>query len=116
VPEDGKRQRIFDRFQLPVVIEAPALSEVPLVPENISAGGFGVTLAARPEPRRTVDCILQVAGEVFRNCRAEVVWVGEDGSGEGLWKAGLSVELAERDRARLEGILRNFHSEFPAGD
>ncbi|MBT6393327.1 MAG: hypothetical protein HOJ95_01350, partial [Nitrospinaceae bacterium] len=32
-------KRGFERFTLPVIIEVPGISDVPLVPEDISAGG-----------------------------------------------------------------------------
>lgn len=115
MPADEEKKRSFVRFQLPVVIEAPELSEVPLVPEDIGAGGFGVVLASRPAEGQVVGCILQVGGDAFRNCRAKVMWVREDEE-EGAWKAGLAVELAGEARARLEELLRNLRSEFPAGD
>ena len=111
--QDGKSKRGFERFQLPVVIEAPGLSEVPLVPEDIGAGGFGVVLAARPGQGQVVDCILQVSGDVFRDCRAKVMWVREDDSESGAWKAGLAVELTGEARARLEGLLQDLRLELP---
>lgn len=113
--QDGKHKRGCDRFRLPVVIEAPGLSDVPLVPEDIGAGGFGVVLAARPGQGQVVDCILQVSGDVFRNCRAKVMWAREDDSENGAWKAGLAVELTGEARARLEELLRDLRAQFPAG-
>lgn len=110
---DGEHKRGFTRFQLPVVIEVPGLSDVPLVPEDIGAGGFSVVLAARPVQGQVVDCILQVSGGVFRNCRAKVMWAREDESEGGAWKAGLAIELGGEARARLEGLLRDLHVEFP---
>jgi hypothetical protein len=37
-----EESRKFERFLLPVVIQAPGISELPLVPEDVSAGGFKV--------------------------------------------------------------------------
>lgn len=111
MPESQEGNRCFGRFQLPVVIEAPELAEVPLVPEDISAGGFGVVLPVQPGQGKVVECVLQVAGEVFRNCRAKVVWVEEDAIEGDAWRAGLAVELADEARTRLEEVLQGLRAE-----
>ncbi len=44
------------RHYLPVVILAPTLSEMPLVPEDISEGGFRVLMNEEPPDVEKFDC------------------------------------------------------------
>lgn len=109
---DAQESRRYPRFDLPVLIESAALSDVPLVPEDISAGGFMVVLPERPEVERVVECTLQVLGGVFPGCRARVMWARENGEVPGAWTAGLAVELAGPDRDRLAATLESLLSQF----
>ncbi|MEK6711433.1 MAG: PilZ domain-containing protein [Nitrospinota bacterium] len=110
--QDAKKKRGFARHRLPVVIEVPELSEVPLVPEDISSSGFGVVLQARPEEGRMVDCTLQVGGAALRNCRARIVWVRRHEEEAGAWSVGLSVELSREVQAKLEEAMHGLSADF----
>jgi len=108
----ARESRQYPRFDLPVLIESPVLSDVPLVPEDISAGGFMVVVPEKPEVEGVVDCTLQVLGGIFHGCRAKVMWARENGEVPGAWTAGLSVELEGPDRDRLAAMLESLLSEF----
>jgi len=108
----GEESRRFARFNLPVLIEVPALSDVPLVPEDISAGGFGVVVSERPETASIIECTLQVLGGVFKGCHAEIMWVRENDASPSTWTVGLSVRLAGGDQERLDALLRELGAEF----
>jgi hypothetical protein len=100
---DGKERREHVRHRIPVVIDALALSELPLVPEDVSAGGFCVVCARKPGVGETFACSIQTGGERFGSCAAQVVWAR--GGGE-RWLVGLSVRSLGGDRARLAAILQ----------
>ena len=88
--ETGHEKRKHARMFLPVVIHAPVLSEMPLVPEDISAGGFRVMINDGPVHGEAFECSIHLAGKVFDNCRAAVIWSYDNQNG--TWYAGISIE------------------------
>ncbi|MBI3126833.1 MAG: PilZ domain-containing protein [Candidatus Tectomicrobia bacterium] len=99
----GEERREHGRHRIPVVIDAPSVSELPFIPDDVSAGGFCVTSARRPEMGETFVCSIQAGDEVFRNCVAEVVWAR---GSAGKWNMGISVKSIGSDRARLASLLQ----------
>lgn len=89
------------RHRIPVVIGAPAVSGLPLVPEDVSAGGFCVLSSRKPGAGEIFTCSIQTGEEVFGSCLAEVVWVRARGGTPPLWRMGISVKSLGSDRARL---------------
>ena len=69
----SEENRLFPRYFLPVVIQVPDVSDLPLVPEDISAGGFKVLVTNKLPRGDQVECSIQIANEVLDNCRATVV-------------------------------------------
>ena len=70
--------RKFERFLLPVVIQAPGISDLPLVPEDVSAGGFKVLVTKEPQLNESIECSIQISGEVFDDCEAVIAWVRDN--------------------------------------
>lgn len=106
-------KRQFPRFRIPVVIDVPELSEMPLVPEELSAGGFQVVLSKKPEIGASVSCFIQIADEVFENCSGQVVWFQESGSDSPAWVAGLVVNTMGGDPdGRLASLLEDLSTNM----
>jgi len=89
----SSEQRRFARFILPVVIDAPELSDLPIVPEDISAGGFKVMITKEPPRDNPLSCSLHVSGEFFGNCQVKVAWTKKTSSVPASWQVGLAIEL-----------------------
>ncbi|MEE9241061.1 MAG: PilZ domain-containing protein [bacterium] len=109
---DGVDGRHFARFILPVLIEAPALSEVPLVPEDLSAGGFSVIVTEKPEPDGIVECNLQILGAVFEKCEAKIMRIQENDTDPVTWTIGLSILLSGEERERLVSMVKQLVVEI----
>ena len=98
-------QRKYERFIIPVVIQAPELSELPLVPEDVSAGGFKVVVTQEPPDRDTIECSIQVADDVFDSCNAHIAWVHKIDSTPETWEVGLTIKTLIEDRDFLDITL-----------
>ena len=99
-PEDGRK---FKRFFLPVVIQAPGISDFPLVPEDVSAGGFKVLVTTEPNLNVQFECSIQISSEVFDDCQATAAWAHDNG--DGTWYAGITIHALSGDRDFLELTL-----------
>ncbi len=110
-----EERRRHSRFTIPVVIDAPDLSGVSLVPEDVSAGGFRVVVSKRPEAGQEVSCAIQILDESFRDCRGTVVRVEERPETPGTWSIGLRVEAAEGAAGLLEKKLRELSVRLGEG-
>ncbi len=108
----SKEGRKFVRHTIPVMIEAPTLSEVPLVPEDVSTGGFGVVITKKLEPGNLVPCDIQVLDGMFKGCEAEIMWARENGTSPPTWTVGLTVRMSGEERARFEQNLQKLLLEF----
>ena len=101
MPEDDDRRQ-YSRFTIPVVIDAPALSDLSLVPEDVSAGGLQVIVSKKREVGEVVPCGIQIMDENFRNCRSRIVRVTENSGSPGSWSIGFCVDSAEAGIDRFE--------------
>lgn len=101
---DERRQQ--SRFTLPVVIDAPALSKISVVPEDISTGGFRVIVTKEPAVGDSVQCAIQVMDANFPNCRGRVVWKSGKTDLPGSWAIGFCVDSAGKKNDLLESKLR----------
>lgn len=103
---DGKERRGEARHRIPVVLDAPSVSSLPLVPDDVSAGGFCLVSTRKPEVGETFICSIQTGEEVFGSCLAEVAWARAKGGTPPLWSMGISVKSLGSDRARLAMVLQ----------
>ncbi len=106
MPDEFANKRQFSRYVYPIELEAPALSEVPLVPKDISAGGFRLILMEKPELEMEIDCAVRIDKDVFHDCRARVSWVRVSESDLFSWNVGFHLILAEERREKLEATLQ----------
>ncbi|MEK6710301.1 MAG: PilZ domain-containing protein [Nitrospinota bacterium] len=109
---DSRDRRHFSRFTIPVVIDAPALAAFPLVPDDVSATGFRVALADKPEVGAKAPCSIQAAEEMFQGCVGQVVWIKPAGGGAPGWIAGISVKTRGEEQHRLAALLEKLSEEF----
>ena len=108
----SKEGRKFVRHTIPVMIEAPTLSEVPLVPEDVRTGGFGVVITKKLEPGNLVPCDIQVLDGMFKGCEAEVMWVRENGTAPPPGRSASRSGCPGRSGRALSKIYRNCSSNF----
>ncbi|MEE9276385.1 MAG: hypothetical protein V3V62_13855 [bacterium] len=87
--------RVHKRISLPVIIGAPALSDAPLAPEDVSAGGFKVKVDRPPPAGLPIDCSIQVCEEDVGGRRAVVAWFFNNETQPPSWSAGFSIEKFE---------------------
>lgn len=107
---DLENRRRWTRFRFPVIVNAPALSDLPIIPEDVSTAGFRAILESDPEMGLTVCCAIEIAGEVFVGCEGEVVWVKK--AGRGGYEAGVSVKASQEDGVRLGALLEEASAKF----
>ena len=110
--DENRKSRDFNRFTLPVIVEAPSISDVALVPEDVSAGGFSFVVEERPEPNSVVDCTLMILDHTFENSRAVVRWARENVDAPGTWLIGLSVQMPGPERELFEKLLNRLLEEI----
>jgi len=109
---DSWEKRRDPRFKVPVEIEAPQLSETPLIPEDISIGGFMVSVEKKPENRETIACSLRVGDKNFDQCQAEVIWYRKNRDADCEWLCGLVLLMDNNTRIEFAQELQDFVQEL----
>ncbi len=105
VSQDERRQQ--SRFALPVVIDAPALSEISIVPEDVSTGGFRVIVTKEPVVGDSIQCGIQIMDSNFPNCRGRIVWKSGKTDSSDSWAIGFCVDSADKKNDLLESKLQD---------
>ena len=105
-------KRAFARFRIPVVVDAPGLSDFPLVPEDVSASGFKVVVGHPPEVGRSSACSIQIAEEMFGDCEGTVVWVRKSPAKIPSWEVGIAVKTKDAEKGRLASLLQELSAQF----
>ena len=100
------------RYEVPAVIDSPELSDLPLLAEDVSVGGFRVVVSRKPEIQSVVECSLQVFDELFDRCAGRVVWISDNESIPDTWSVGLKVVLVEGDRQHFAEVLAELGEKF----
>ena len=108
VSPDERRQQA--RFTLPVVIDAPALSEISIVPEDVSTGGFRVIVTKEPTIGDSIQCAIQIMDEVFLNCQGRIVWKSGKLDSTDSWAIGFRVDSVGKEKNLLELKLQELIS------
>lgn len=110
--QSPENKRKFDRFMLPVVIDAPNISELPIIPEDVSAGGFKIMLVEKPQQGALVNCSIRLAGESFDNCRAHIAWLKENPESPGTWFVGLEIEAMDGNQEDFNSLIQKVNQEL----
>lgn len=108
----GKDRRHDERFSIPAVIDAPGLSKIPLLAEDVSAGGIRVVVSRKPDPKAVFECSVQIFNEVFDRCSGKIVWVSDNESTPKTWSVGVMVELIEGDRKHFVRVLKELGKQY----
>lgn len=111
--DDPRDKRRYVRYHIPVpvMIRAPQLSDLRLIPENLSASGFQVVVLSKPALEMEFDCSVYVHDHELEGIRAKPVWVSENELNPSTWLVGLEFILPEESRRSFEGQLRKFLGE-----
>ena len=74
----------------------------PLVPEDISAGGFRITITHRPSMGSAVPFSIRVGKNILNGCTCRVVWARNDLDKIAPWTVGLSADFSQK---QLDNLL-----------
>lgn len=109
---ENEERRRYSRYIIPVVINAPDLSDLPLVPEDVSVGGFRVIVPLKPEIGIAIRCDILVFDERFNDCYGRVAWTGENSETPGSWVVGIRVDHTDSDIFRLNEKLKEVSEQI----
>ncbi|MEE9241164.1 MAG: PilZ domain-containing protein [bacterium] len=105
-------RRKFERFALPVALDIPAFSDLPLIPEDVSAGGVMVVVSQKPDSGKILDCAMKVTGGAEFRCRARIVWERDNGTDPASWSVGLTFDLSKEEQQNLNTHVEELVSEY----
>ncbi len=111
---EKEERRRHSRYTIPVVIDAPDISELPLVPEDVSVGGFQVIVPVKPAVGDVVHCNISVFDERFNDCYGRVAWTEINDQTPGSWVIGIRVDHTGSDIGRLNEKLKEVAEEIKA--
>lgn len=106
-----RRQHRRVPIPIPAVIEAPYLSNDPLVPKDVSVGGFRVEVRRKPPLHARVTCGIRVREETFENCDGSVVWIKDNETDPPTWDIGLNFSMGDVNAQRLAKVLEELAEE-----
>lgn len=109
--EEDKRRYVRYNIPVPVMVRAPVLSDLRLIPEDLSASGFQVVVLSKPALEMEIDCAVYVYDHELKGMRAKPVWVAENDLNPSTWIVGLEFLLPDEARRNLEGRLREYLGE-----
>ena len=121
---DGSEHRRFPRFPInfvlfPVLISAPALTDLTLDPHDISMGGFKVLLPEEPTVGETFASSIELRGKPYDGCQVRVAWTQKNSTRPPSWTTGLALILPEQGRQDFQGRLQTVLTDVgtpPRGD
>lgn len=107
------RRRHFERFSLPITIDIPEFSDMPMIPKDVSVGGVMVVLVSmKPDLDSLLNCRVRISdGGNFR-CRARIAWERENKTDPPSWCVGLRFELSKEEQREFERHVKKFVSEY----
>ena len=103
---------MFERFSLPVTLDIPGLSDLPLIPGDVSAGGVMVIAIQKPDPESFLDCTMQISGGTAFICKARIAWERDNGTDPPSWAVGLAFDLSKEEQRKLEANVQKLVSEL----
>ncbi len=111
--EHAQERRHHRRLPIPVpaVVEAPYLSETPLVPKDVSQGGFRVEVRRKPALHARDTCGIGVREEAFEDCDGTVVWIKDNETDPPTWDIGLTFSMGDVSAQRLAEVLEELAGE-----
>ena len=107
--------RRLPRFDLPVVLVAPSLSDSPLIAEDVNEAGFKIVVSKKPELETFHDVSIQFSERKFEHCKAVVAWVQENETQPGTWPIGVLIQMPDTEREQFSAALREALAEKNGG-
>lgn len=107
--EMNQENRKFARHGVPALIYIPELTDLCIVPIDISGGGFKAVLDREPPVEGSGACTFHIFGEVFEGCRVRVAWKRPLDASSSSLLAGFEIEKFDdenRLQAAIEGLNR----------
>ena len=104
-------RRKNSRTETPIRFDAPGLSDSPIRPVNISAGGIAVVAPVAPYVGETFGCSFRLIDRFIDGCLGKVIWVKENETAPATWSVGLSLQMRDFKLRQLAGALKEFVSE-----
>jgi hypothetical protein len=104
-------QRSFPRYlavSLPILIDAPSLSDLMLDPVDVSLGGFKVVVSERPAVGDHFDCSVEIQEKIFEECHGRVARVIENDADPPTWSVGMSLQPPADQRIGYEEAMKRF--------
>ncbi len=89
------------RYEIPIELEIPALSDTPVVTENVSASGFHVIVPNDPQGNSEIDISFKVSGLSFEKLKALKAWSREVKERPGMYHVGLLMLMDETEQKKL---------------
>ena len=105
----SNEKRKHTRHDIPLIemlVDIPELSDVPLVPEDVSTGGFKVVMPKEPDKGVEYEVTIHVADMAHERFKAEVTWAQESETAWGTWSVSMKLIMSEEDRERFAGELK----------
>lgn len=103
----GKERRRHKRITVPpVIILSKSLSDLPILPENLSQEGFCAvfTRHIRPETRYQVRVVL--SDELVEAGQARVIWTKANNTLPSTWAVGFHLSLPAEAKKQLGRFLK----------
>ncbi|MFC1491821.1 response regulator [Nitrospinota bacterium] len=97
------------RLWTPIVIEAPSLSDTPLVPEDAGSGGFKVVVPERPVDNSFHEMSIHVGECNFESCKVGVAWIRKAENQPKAWSVGLFQHMNDGECTLFSEALVEAH-------
>ncbi|MDA1000649.1 MAG: hypothetical protein O2807_09085 [bacterium] len=111
-PRWSARYRIdfdLDESSPLVTLKSPDLSPDPIIPIDISAGGFCLFALYRPRGEAPFPICIQIGKSAQVDCLGRVAWAEQKPGLMGhCWKMGVLLEFEAGQRDRFFDILKNY--------
>jgi hypothetical protein len=89
------------RYEIPIELEIPALSDTPIAADNVSASGFHIIVPYDPQNNSEVEISFKVSGMSFEKLKALKAWSQEDKERPGMYHVGLLMLMDETERKKF---------------
>lgn len=94
-----------------VVLEAPSLSPDPIIPDDVSAGGFRIIAHRKPAPDKLISCSIHIGATAIDGCICQVAWAEEQPGEPKTWMMGLLISLNSGQRKFFNACLKEILAE-----
>ena len=97
-----------------VVLEALALSPDPIIPDDLSAGGFRIVAHRKSAPDKLIPCSIHIGATAIDGCICQVAWVEKRPKKPESWAMGLLLKMSDKQRKFFTSCLEEIFAEEKA--